>query len=411
MPTSRDRRTGHLSGLKGNVIVLGATASLTYFAESMAYPYELLYLQALGAPALAIGLLGSLASLLVLVSRLLGAYAADSRGRKGVAVLATFGVALSYSVIAAAPFWWIAAVGVALVGAFSSLSLPAIQALIADSAASGRRGLAYALVDTLPSALSVFAPISAALLVERSGLVQGVRLVYALGALLALSAGLVRALWLEETLVRAPEPPSLSARLVSSVKGAIAMLKGVQAPLLPLAVALVVNSFEESMFRFMPLYVVGVAGIGETEWALLSSIFFAVPLVAGIPLGLLVDSIGRRRSMLLAYALWVPATIYFVQCRSTLEMALVFTAFSLGASLFNPAYQAMLADLAPREARGRVMGAVGALRLLASIPASALAGLLYSEGPAYPFLLAAILGATNTAVVALLVEEPSTHRE
>jgi len=387
-----------LSTLGGNVLVLTIASALTGFAESMVYPYEQLYLQALGATPRILGLLGSLASALVLSSRIAGAYAADRCGRKVVAVAAAYGVALSYAILAAAPSWELAAVGIALAGALSSASQPALQALVADSTPPQRRGLGYALVGTLSSAPSVLAPVAAALLVGLRGLAAGVRLAYWSGALLGLAAASIMALGLEETLRRSGQPASGLA---------LSALRGALRPLAALALVLAVNSVEESMFRFLPLYVVGAAGVGEAEWGLLSSIFYAVPLVAGIPLGSLADSIGRRRAMLLAYALWVPSTLYLVRCRGPLQLVPVFIAFAAGASLFNPAHQAMLADLAPRAARGRVLGAVGALRLLASIPASALAGLLYEARPEYPFLLAAALGAANAALIALLLEEPA----
>lgn len=88
-------------------------------------------------------------------------------------------------------------------------------------------------------------------------------------------------------------------------------------------------------------------------------------------------------------------------------MSLVFVAFALGASLFGPAHQALLADLTPKEMRGRVMGIVGTLNLLVMIPASALGGLLYELEPASPFLLCVALGIVCAALIILLVEEPA----
>jgi len=335
----------------------------------------------------------------------------DRHGRRGTIVAATYGAALSCAILATAPDWRLAVVGVALAGAFSSLSQPALQAITADSATPERRGLGYALVSTLPSAPAMLAPLAAALLVEHNGLVPGTRLIYWLGALLGLAAASLRALWLEETLRCGARPAGLLAELGGSVTEVLAALRGMSRPLATLTLVLLVNSVEESMLRFMPLYVVDVAGISEAEWAMLSSIFPAVPLVAGVPMGGLVDSIGRRRAMLLAYALWVPSTLCLVYCRSLPEFALVFAAFALGASLFTPAHQAMVADLTPRAARGRVMGTVGMLRLLTAAPASALAGLLYEMQPESPFLLVAALGVVNAVLIASLVAEPARREE
>jgi len=245
--------------------------------------------------------------------------------------------------------------------------------------------------------------------VERYGFVPGVRIAYWLVVLLSLAAATVRALWLRETLETGarPEWGELLSELKNSVVEVFAALRGMSRPLAALTLVMLISAFEEPMFHsFMSLYAVDIAGISKPDWALLGVVFSAVPLVAGLPLGKFVDVIGRRKALLAAYALWIPSTLYFVYCRSLVGMALVFVAFALGGALFSPAHQALLADLTPREKRGRIMGVVGTLNLLAMIPASALGGFLYELEPASPFLLCVALGIVCAALIALLVGEP-----
>lgn len=83
--------------------------------------------------------------------------------------------------------------------------------------------------------------------------------------------------------------------------------------------------------------------------------------------------------------------------------------FAIGGSLIMPAYQALLADMIPREKRGRILGTIVTLNILATVPASALGGFLYGASPAYPFFFAIILGTIVSLMILFAVKEPKTR--
>lgn len=396
----------NFSILHGNLLVLVISWIFFYFASSMVYPYESLYLQALGASPFTIGLIGSLGTAILCLVRIPGAYIADRYGRRRIIIVMTYGVALSYVLLALALDWKLAAIGIALYN-LCLIYQPALQAITADSIPPEKRGLGYALANVVPSAPAALAPLVAKFLVEKYGFVSGVRFVYWLVVILSLAAATVRAMWLKETLKTSARPGSVVSELRRSLVETFVALKGMSKPLAVLTLVLLISSFEEPMFHsFMSLYAVDIAGISKPDWALLNIVYLIVPLVAGIPLGRFVDIVGRRKALLAAYALWVPSTAYFIYCRSLIGMALIFIIFTLGGSLFGPAYQALLADLTPKDMRGRVMGVVGTLNLLVMIPASAIGGLLYELEPSSPFILCVFLGIICIALIILLIEEP-----
>ena len=76
-----------------------------------------------------------------------------------------------------------------------------------------------------------------------------------------------------------------------------------------------------------------------------------------------------------------------------------------------PAYSALLADLIPKEKRGRIMGTIVTMNILATVPASAFGGFLYGASPVYPFLLTMTLGATVSLIILFAVKEPGTREE
>jgi MFS family permease len=166
------------------------------------------------------------------------------------------------------------------------------------------------------------------------------------------------------------------------------------------------------MFRwFQALYVSNVIRISSFDWGLVNTIFIAVMIISGFPLGKLIDKIPRKKAVLLAYFLFVPASFLFILCRSFAQVVLVFIVFAIGGSLLYPAYGALMADMIPREKRGRIMGTIGTLNVMASVPASVLAGVLYSLNPAYPFALTIFLGVAVSLIVFLAVQEPKVREK
>ena len=404
----RSRLREELSFLRGNLLVLIVSWVFFRFVGSMVYPYESLYLEALGATALTIGLVGALGTVALFISRLVGGPLADKYGRRDLIVTMTFGVAVSYVFYALAPDWRLVAVGV-LMANLCLIYQPALQAITADSIPPEKRGLGYALANVLPGAVALLSPFVARYLITKHGFVEGMRKAYWLAVAGCLAAALVRAFFLKETLdVREKaDLRKVMADIRRSASEMVRALRGMPGELKVFTVILLVSIFEEPMFHmFMSLYAVHVVGISRADWALLSIVWSAVPLAVGIPLGKAVDIIGRKRALVISYLLWIPSTVFFITAGGFTDLLIVFVFFSLGAAFFGPAQQALIADLTPKEVRGRVMAAIGNLNLLAAAASSAIAGFLYQLGPAIPFVACIFIDVAVLAMIVLLLREP-----
>ena len=383
------------------------------FVGSMIFPYEALYIRALGASGFIIGLIGALGQATLFTSRILGGYVADKYGRRDIIVAMTFGLAASYAFYAVAPDWRLIAVGV-VVQNLCLLYQPALSAITADSIPPEKRGLGYAMANVLPEVPAIFAPLVARLLIEEFGFLTGMRIAYWITVLGSLIAADIRLLFLKETLKTGEK---LRAReLIASFRRSVAEM-GNAWKLMPrqlkiFTVILLISAFEEPVFHlFMSLYAVDRVGITEPDWALLSVAWSAVMMVVGLPLGKAVDVMGRKRALVLAYLFWTPSTVYFILCRSFTELLIVLVFFAIGGALFNPACQALMADLTPREARGRIMATIGNLNLVAAAAASAVAGYLYDMNPMWPFLACVGLGVLTFTLVVILLREPERREE
>lgn len=401
------------SFLRGNLLTLIVSWVFMHFTFSLVMPFESRYIKALGAPPIVIGLMGSVGSAMLGLVRIPGAYIADKYGRKQIIVTMTFSIAISYLLYIFAPDWRFVLIGM-IVSNLSLVYQPALQAIHADSIPPDRRGMGFAASNVVPNIPTIFAPALAGLLVETQGLVPGMRVVYTIVFFCFLGAALVRLFFLKETI---REPKKINLRELKGTfgesLGAIAEAWGSMSRSLKfLTAAFLVSAFEEPMFRwFTALYVNDVIGIGDLDWGFINAVHTAVMIVFGFPLGKLVDKIDRKKAVILSYAMFMPASVLFIFSRGVVWLLFVFIMFALGGCLIMPAYSALQADMIPREKRGRIMGTIGTLNVLATVPASTLAGFLYTLDPTYPFVFSVFLGITVSLVVFFLVEEPQVREQ
>lgn len=402
------RIRAEFSFMRGNLLTLIVSWLFVFFTFSMTFSFESPFFRELGAPPVVIGLMGSVGAMVLGLVRIPGAVIADKYGRRQIIVMMTFAIAFSFLFYIFAPDWRFVLMGMVI----SNLSLiyqPALDAILADSVPSEKRGMGYAAVNVIPNIPTIAAPAFAGFLVTSYGLVPGMRLVYTVVFFFMMIAAFIRLFFLRETLEK-PQRIKLDSMKVAfkdSFSAIREAWRDMPRTLRFVTVAFLVSAFEEPMFRmFTSLYVLDVVGIGKMEWGIINTAWVATTIILGFPFGKVVDKIGRRKSLLVGYFIFIPSTILFVLARSFTHLLAVYLFFGVGGCLIMPAYNALLADLIPKEKRGRIMGTIVTLNILATVPSSALGGLLYGASPVYPFLLSIALGATVSLIILFAVREP-----
>ena len=398
------------SFLKGNLMVLIVSYTLFRITDSMTFSFQSLYIRELGASPLLLGLMSSLGSLIIAIVRIPGAHVADRYGRKSIIATFTFGVAFSYAFYALAPDWRLILVGMAILNA-SHVYVPALEALEADSMPEERRGMSYSTINVLTMLPAMLAPPIGGYLVERMGLVPGMRIAYGFAFLGGLIAAIIRTLFLKETL-EDPQEFRLSEvgpAFRDSVGSIVEAWREMPKNMVYLTLAILIGAFEDPAFYiYKSLYAIDVVGVTGFEWSLMSTANMLVGLLIGLPVGRMIDSMGRRKSILLAYLFSTPVIVLFILSRGVLPLLVSQVLFGVSHAFFYPALFALQADLIPQEKRGRIMGAIGTMRTLATVPAAALYGILYEIEPSTPFVLAIILEILIVGIVFYRIKEPES---
>ena len=402
-----------LGFLRGNLLVLMASYMVFGFTSGLFSPFRSPYIRELGASPLVLGLMTSAGYVILALVRIPGAFIADRYGRRKVIVVFTFGAALSYAFYVFAWDWRVILVAV-VVSSLSHIYQPALEAIEADSLPPGRRGLGYSLIWVMPGVPAFLGPVVSGYLVERYGLVPGMRVVYAVVLVCVLAVAGIRWRYLEETAGEEEElgRRELAASLRESVGSIREAWRGMGAEIRYVTLVYLLMSLEFPLFStFYSLYAYDVVGVTGLEWGLISTIGSVALILVGYPAGKIVDRIGRRRSMVLAYLLSTPTLLGFMAARGFTQMAVVNVVFQVSTAFFFPALNALRADMVPRQKRGRIMGLMGTMRSLAMVPAATVFGYLYEVNKAYPYMIGVAIEVVTVAIILGLVSEPETSED
>jgi len=369
----------------------------------MLFPYWSPFLRELGASPFIIGLIFSVSNIALFISRIPGAYLADVYGRKRVITIFTFTVALVQLIYVFAVDWRFVLLAATLESLFL-LYQPALSAMVADLIPEDRRGVGFAMVNILPSAVAVFSPVIGAVIVSNYGLNVGMRYVFLIIFVAYIVSALLRYFFLEETLDEVEDGVDLSWRsiFVESLKAMYEVWIEAPRNLKVVILILMLSAIEDPIFvNYASLYVFDVVGLTEYEWGVLITMYMGLMILLGYPSGKIVDRYGRRFSLILGYLLAIPAILLILAPDIPFSIWMGIAILSITSSILNPAFSAIITDLTPKKFRGRVFGMIGNLNVISVAASSPIAGVLYEVDPRVPFIFILFL---NLAILALIVK-------
>ena len=383
-----DRIRDDYSWVNGNIKVLLASYVLAGFASGLYYSFEPKYILALGATPLIIGLMNSVGSLVKAAVIIPGSVVADTYGRRRIIVFFTFLSGSSLLFYALAPDWRVIFVGTVIFSIYR-VYLPALSAIEADSIPEDRRGEGFSLINLAPGLAAGLSPPIAGYIIGRMGLVPGMRLNYLIAFLCVLGIAVVRYFWLEETMEIESSDEGFWDASKAGLRSLVEVWREIPESLWAL---LVIKLLKASLMPFFGIYVslyaLSVIGVSAVEWGLVGSSYMLLGLFLGVPLGKLVDRVGRWRGMLLSFLFSVPFLVFMRGAGGFPVLMGLFMVRTIGQLLWYPAVGAAQADLIPVEKRGRIMGLSALMMEGVTVISSTLFGLLYALRPEYAFYFA-----------------------
>ena len=374
-------------GLERNVAVMLAAFLALGMGEELWSRFIPKYLELLGAGAWGVAVYGTLKDFLDAVYPYPGGWMADRLGRRTALVLFAVLAIGGYLIYMAAPSWgWILA-GTVLVMAWSSLTLPAIFAVIGDHLPPARRAMGFGVQSVLKRVPIILAPPLGGALIASFGFAGGIRAGLAVTVLLALlGIAILRRAWVE-----APPPPPVADRLGD-------LWRGMDHGLKRLLAADILARWAEGIPKFfILLFFIDVLGGTAVEFGSLTSLQMLAAALVYIPIARLSDRLNRKPFVLLTFAFFALFPLALATARGAFWLTAAFVVAGLRET-GEPARKALIVDLAAAGARGRAVGLYYLLRGLAVFPAPLAGGWLWTVDRRLPFYVAFAVGVAGFLV-------------
>ncbi len=367
-----------------NTIITGITSLLTDISSEMVYPLVPLFLAALGAPPAALGAIEGVAESTAALLKAFSGWLSDRLGlRKPVAIAGYAGSNIGKVLLWAATGWPLVLAGRFVDRFGKGIRTAPRDALIADSAPAGRRGRAFGLhraMDTLGASLGV---VLAILLLDRFGAgtdPAGFRRIFLLALIPALLGVAV--------LFFAREPKTRGERQAVprlTLRGLPLRLR-----LFLVVVGLFALGNSSNMFLLLRARDLGFSAVGALVLYLVFNLTYGL---LSYPAGRLSDHVGRKRLLVTGYALYGLVYCGFALTPGQTLAWPLFALYGVFYALTEGLEKALVADLAPAELRATFIGLHSTLVGIGLLPASLLAGALWSAfGARAPFWLGGGLG-------------------
>ena len=324
--------------------ILGITF-IDILGFSILIPLMPFYAQRFGASSLVIGVLFSVFALCQLVAGPIWGNVSDRIGRKMVLIISQIGATIGWTMLAFAPALWVVFVARIIEG-LSGGNISVTQAYVADLVEPAKRARAFAYIGAAFSAGLIFGPSAGGWLAHR----------YGFSVPFLLAAGL-QAVTLLVTMLVLPESRKADAADVQP--GIAEILASLREPhVAPVLWQKLVYSL--GLYGWFAAFTLVLQRqLGFTVES--ASYFFAAFGVASIVMqlgvvGRLTDALGDRRANNLGLVALALAFGIAPFLHDLLSASVMVVLFSFGLSINNATIAALIADCAPENQRGTILG-------------------------------------------------------
>jgi len=397
-------------GLRGNALVMSITETVGQGILSLTSTFWSLYVLDLGASISILGLLGLVQGLFRVLIQIPAGYLTDKMGRKKLVIWGGFISSFAPFTYFLATRWEHLIPGVML-EAFTNIVLPARQAMFADAVDPKRRATAFATIHTLMAVPSTSLPIIGGYLLERMGMLPGMRLAFLITGVVMLSAGLGRALYLKESLTvekRITERLSFRGTLLDIFEPVIRL--GV----LRIAIfgAFLYSLAAGVVMRYSVVYAVDIIGISKPQWGLVHGAMGVIGILTRIPIGRTIDRLSRKLSILVSYATRPIFIVAFALSKNFQQVLLIEIGNHIFSYFQQPALEALVIDIASTQRRGRAYGALNTIPGIASTIAQILGAFFWEAfGAAWAFYFSALFTAAAAVILLAFLQEPKKRED
>lgn len=374
-----------------NILLLGLVSFLADTSTHMIKPILPVFIATLGGGGLAVGVIGGLTESVASLLKVFSGYWSDRiKRRKPFVFLGYLTSAAVKLLFPLATAWQHILVLMPAERVGKGLRDAPRDAIIAVSAEERVRGRGFGIHRAMDTSGAILGSLLAFILITT--LAMPTRSVLVIAALVAFTSVI----------------PLLAVRekkeSVAQTKTLRPSLQGLPRPFYLFLVVATVFSLGNFTYMFLILRA-GQLFAPELSMAmpvLLYTLINVTYAVFSVPSGILSDKIGRKKVLLLGYALFALTCVGLAFVRGWPGLVVFFALYGIFRALTDGTQRAFVADLTPAEVRGTALGAFHTATGLAALPAGIAAGALWRISWQWTFLYGAVLGFVAMMLLALL---------
>jgi MFS family permease len=381
-------------GLKRNLVILLVAIFVIGAGEELWMRFVPKYLQTVGATVFVIGLYDALRTLLGAIYAYPGGVVADRWGHRSAFIIFNVVSIVGYALVLLIPNWGGVIIGMFFFLSWSCFSLPATFSLVGAALEAHRHSIGVGVQSVIKRLPIMVAPIFGGMLIDRFGIIPGVRIALVISIFLSALTILVQR--------QLRDHSDADARIATGTARETEQwnfwrsLREFNQPMRRLLVSDILIRFCERVpYAWVVIFAMDYIGVSARQVGILTTIEMLAATLCIIPASHYADRYRREPFVIVTFIMFTLFPISLLMSRSFSALAIAFTIRGLKEFGDTPR-KALIIGYSDPERRGQMIGAYYLVRDLIVSTGAILGAYLWKLGPALNFLGAAALGMAGT---------------
>jgi MFS family permease len=382
----RKRQFADFFGLKRNLVVLLLAIFMIGAGEELWMRFVPKYLQAFGASVFVIGLYDALRTLLGAVYAYPGGVMVDLWGHRRAFLVFNVVSIVGYAFVLLVPHWGAVIVGMFLFLSWSCFSLPATFSLVAAALEANRHSMGIGVQSAIKRLPIMIAPFFGGLLIDRFGVIGGVRIALLISILLSGATIFLQRQIQDDAKSETPE-----ARL-----NFWQSLRQFNSPMRRLLLSDILIRFCERIpYAWVVIFAMDYIGVSAKEIGVLTTVEMLTAVLCIIPASHYADRYGREPFVIVTFIMFTLFPISLLVSRSFFALLVAFAIRGFK-EFGDTSRKALIIGYCNPARCGQMVGTYYLVRDLIVSIAAIFGAYLWKQGAALNFLGAAAIGLAGT---------------
>ncbi len=379
-------RLGNFFGLKRNLVVLLVAIFVIGAGEELWMRFVPKFLQALGASVFVIGLYDALRTLLGALYAYPGGVIVDLWGHRRAFLTFNIVSIVGYALVLFVPHWGAVIAGMFLFLSWSCFSLPATFSLVAAALEANRHSMGIGVQSVIKRLPIMIAPFFGGLLIDRFGVIGGVRIALVISIVLSGAA-----IFVQRQIRDEPKEETAKERL-----NFWQSLREFNSPMRRLLLSDILIRFCERIpYAWVVIFAMDYIGVSAKQVGVLTTVEMLAATLCIIPASHFADRYGREPFVIVTFIMFTLFPISLMVSR-TFPALLIAFAIRGFKEFGDTSRKALIIGYCDPARCGQMVGAYYLVRDLIVSMAAILGAYLWKQGAELNFLVAAALGIAGT---------------